>query len=415
MPPLAPFVFKLRFKTPSEINQEKNLKHIYYITRPNAIDYGDLEPENQTSTSETQAKEHGEDPRHPGQELYAQYIHERPGSQGLFSRDGPADIKAAKDAIRNHEGIVWRAVISLREDEAVRINHVDRSKWMESIQSSFPKIAQQIGIQESNLEWVAAYHPEPGHPHCHIMFWEKEPVRTRGRFSDGERRDVRKTFISNIYAQERERLFVEKTFYRDEIRNGVRDILGLRQDLDAETEIIRGELGNTAGLAPRITPEQEQELNRRIQALTKSLPGHGRAAFKFMPDEVKTEVREIATWLLQQPGFQQEVDRYLQAHTHITSIYTSQNNQINRAREKAYEDLRNRISQDILKAAVQLQRYERQVDPSKEPVSLNIINSAWKSIWQSVQRERSKSEYQAKRLEAQREYEEKRRREGRDR
>ncbi len=358
MPVLAPFVFKLSFKIPSAMNQEKNLKHIDYITRYGAVDYGDLEPEDQTATPETQAQEHGENP------IYAQYIHERPGSQGLFSIDGTADIKAAKDILRAHEGIVWRAVISLREDEAIRINHVDREKWMESIQSSFPKIAEQLGIAESNLDWVAAYHPEPGHPHCHIMFWEKEPERTRGKFSDGERRDVRKTFISNIYAQERERLHVEKTFYRDEIRNGVQDILGLRQDLDEQTEIIRVELGRTPGLAPRITPDQKQELTQKLQALGSILPGRGRMALKYMPDEVKTEVREIADWVLQQPGFLQEVDKYLQAHTQMTSVYTSQNTQINQAREKAYNDLRDRLSQDILKASLQYQRHSERLNRS---------------------------------------------------
>ncbi|HBQ26671.1 MAG TPA: hypothetical protein DD791_09800 [Syntrophomonas sp.] len=369
MAPLAPFVFKLSFKLPEQVNQEKNIKHLDYITRPDAIDYGDLEPENHIATPQAQAEEHGEDPEHV---IYAQYIHERPRSQGLFSRDGPADFDATKDAISAHEGIVWRAVISLREDEAVRINHIDQSKWMESIQSSFPKIAEQLGIAESNLEWVAAYHPEPGHPHCHIMFWEKEPERTRGMFSEGERRDVRKTFINNIYAQERERLFVEKTFYRDEVRNGVRDILGLRQELDRQTEIVRAEIGGTPGIAPRITPEQKQELDQRLQSLAEILPGHGRVALGFMPEEVKTEVREIADWVLQQPGFIQEVEKYLEAHTQITSIYIFQEKQVNQARERAYNDLQDRLSQDILKAAVQHQRQAERLNRSNSDESRNI-------------------------------------------
>ena len=378
MPPLAPFVFKLSFKLPSGMNQEKNVKHVDYITRPDAIDYGDLEPEIHAATPQAQAEEHGEDPEHV---IYAQYIHERPRSQGLFSRDGPADFDATKDAISAHEGIVWRAVISLREDEAVRINHIDQSKWMESIQSSFPKIAEQLGISESNLEWVAAYHPEPGHPHCHIMFWEKEPERTRGMFSEGERRDVRKTFISNIYAQERERLFVEKTFYRDEIRKGVRDILGLRQELDRQTEIVRTELGDNPGIAPRITPGQEQELGQRLQSLSEILPGHGRVALGFMPEEVKAEVREIADWVLQQPGFVQEVEKYLEAHTQITSIYAFQENQINQAREKAYNDLRDRLSQDILKASTWHQRQEDRLSRSNPGESRNADFLAPGSDW----------------------------------
>lgn len=107
------------------------------------------------------------------------------------------------------------------------------------------------------------------------------------------------------------------------------------------------------------------------------------------------------------------MDKYLEAHLAISKVYTSQESQLNYARDNAYNDLRDRIAQDLLKAAVQIQQLEHQ----NQFEQLNIYNSIWRGLWISMQMERSKSEYQARLLENEREQEERdrKRREGRSR
>lgn len=396
---------KLSFYAPSDVNREKNVAHINYIIRREAVDYGVIEPENKNNVEAAKQELEREDL------IHLQYMDERPKSEGLFDENGNANIKDVKEALNNHEGIVWRCIVSLREDEAVRINHLDRSIWEENLRMSFHEISNKLGIPESNLYWTAAYHPEPGHPHCHILFWERKPSRTQGKLSDGEIRDMKKTFIKNIYSQERERLFIEKTFYRDAVRDGVRDVLGLKKQLDKEQNIVRSELGTRISIAPKLSLEQEQILRERLQELSKILPGHGRVALKLMPKEVKENLREITDWLLQQPYFKQEVEKYLQAHLEITQVYTTQESHLNKAKDNAYNDLKDRVAQDLLKGAVQIQQEKRE----KQFTQFNICNYVWKGVWESIQRERSKSEYQARVLEAKRELEERKRREGRGR
>lgn len=333
--PLSPLVIKLSFYLPSHSNRAKNVANVNYIATRPGVDKGEIEPERD-------------------EEIHTQYIAERPGSHGLFNQDGPADLDEVKDELKHHTGVVWRGVVSLREDEAIRINHITRQDWENSLQQSFPEIAEKLNIPESNLRWCAAYHAEAGHPHAHFLFWEHTPERDIGKLSQGETRDLKKTFVRNIYSQERERLLIEKTFYRDELRNGTRDILGLKRELDKETEAVKNELGDRPSIPPRLEAEQEQELNQKIQSISEQLPGHGRMALKFMPEDLKAEVREAADWLLQQPGFKQQVEKYLDAHTQISQIYTTQEKALDQAREKAYADLRDRLSQDILKSAVAL-------------------------------------------------------------
>jgi hypothetical protein len=333
--PLSPLVIKLSFYLPSHSNRAKNVANVNYIATRPGVDKGEIEPER-------------------GEEIHTQYIAERPGSHGLFNQDGPADLDEVKDELKHHTGVVWRGVVSLREDEAIRINHITRQDWENSLQQSFPEIAEKLNIPESNLRWCAAYHAEAGHPHAHFLFWEHTPERDIGKLSQGETRDLKKTFVRNIYSQERERLLIEKTFYRDELRNGARDILGLKKELDKETEAVKNELGYRPSIPPRLEAEQEQKLNQKIQSISEQLPGHGRMALKFMPEDLKAEIRETADWLLQQPGFKQQVEKYLDAHTQISQIYTTQEKALKEAREKAYFDLRDRLSQDVLKSAVAL-------------------------------------------------------------
>ncbi|EEM37869.1 Hypothetical conjugation protein [Bacillus thuringiensis serovar sotto str. T04001] len=61
------------------------------------------------------------------------------------------------------------------------------------------------------MKWIAAFHEEKGHPHVHLMMWEKETKRERGALSKGEHRDVKNVFMNEIYREERQELNLIKT------------------------------------------------------------------------------------------------------------------------------------------------------------------------------------------------------------
>ncbi|CFX16461.1 Uncharacterized [Syntrophomonas zehnderi OL-4] len=400
---LAPFMQKFSYYLPTSNNQAKNVANIRYITRAEAVDYGEIEPEDSEKVGIAKNEFEQE------QVIHAKYMHERPRSSGLFGMDdSDLDVEKVKDTLSKHSGVVWRVIVSLREDEAIRINHLDRSDWQESLRGSFTEIQEKLGMSESNFRWVAAYHPEPGHPHCHVLFWEETPLRSQGKLSPGELKDIKRAFVKNIYSKERERLLIQKTFYRDALREGARDVLGIRNSIAREKVYIGAEIGGRPTLNPRLDGEQEKYLIERLESLSRILPGQGRVALKYMPDNIKTVARELADWVLSQPGFEQEKELYLQAHLEITRMYISDRPvKTNQAMIRTYEDLRDRIAQDILKAAVSIQRIEKE-SQYRDQVSKNqIINSFWKGAWISIQREKSKSEYQARILKAQLEREEK--------
>ncbi len=410
----APFIMKLSYYLPSEENQKKNVAHLFYIIREDAVDYGALEPEDKENVEQARQEMEREEL------IHLQYMHERPRSSGLFGENGNVDIDEAQEILGSHKGIVWRCIVSLREDDAIRLDRIERSKWEESLKASFTEIQDKLGIPASNFRWAAAYHPEPDHPHCHLLFWEENPLRTRGTLSLGEMTDMKKAFVKHICTRDREVLLLEKEYYRNAIRNGVRDLLGLKKQLDRESTRLQAELGGSAGIPPRLYPEQELELAGKLKHLSEIMPGHGRVAFDYMPEEVKTAVEEIADWIMEQPDFVSAKERYLQANLEIVKMYMrDQPDEIDQALNRAYNDLRKRVSQDILKAAVQLPEEHEMSElwGNKDSGSFSLVNGVWKGAWRAVQREKSKSEYQARILSSQldREEQDKKRREGRER
>jgi hypothetical protein len=339
---------KVAFYQPSHKNQARNVAHIQYIaTRPGA-DRGELNIGDDLEV----------DPDTPAG--HAKYMDERPGSHGLF---GPEDVapnlKEVQKELKNHDGIVWRMVLSLKEEEAVRLGYTARESWEKTLRATMPEAAAKMGIRESNLKWVAAFHQAQGHPHVHVVMWEKTPQRTRGVLSLGERKDLRRVFVREIYAEERLALTAKKSAIRDLIRETARkDIFGIVREIEKARLEIRAVDGREPGLPPVLHTVTQEELINKLNGLAKIMPGHGRIALKYMPAEVKKEAREIAEWILSQPGFAGSVERYKDLTRQLAGHHTFQEQKLNEAAQKAYEDVRDRVAQIVLQGAVRVQQIE---------------------------------------------------------
>ncbi len=381
----SPFVMKIAFYPPTAKNQARNSAHVQYIaTRPGA-DKGELSIEDEL------------EPDTP--EWHTKYMHERPGSHGLFTAEEEIpDLGEVQKELKNHNGIVWRMVLSLKEDDAVRLGYTTRESWEKVLRAALPEAAAKMGIPESNLRWAAAFHQTKGHPHVHVILWEKEPKRTRGVLSHGERKDIRKIFIREIYAKERLALTAEKSAVRDLIRDTARsDIVNVLRKVESARVKVRALDGGKPGLPPTLDQTTREELLEKLKELSKIMPSHGRIAFAYMPEEVKEKAKEITDWLLKQPGFSQSVERYKDLAKELASHYTSNPEALEKVTEKAYEDIQKRVAQIVLKGAAALQK-----DPSK------VINTVWRSAWRALERERLRAEAEAS-IAAQKEMEKKRR------
>ncbi|MCR3922017.1 MAG: relaxase MobL [Firmicutes bacterium] len=388
----APFVMKIKYYLPTKDNMGKNAEHIDYIANRPGADKGELEPENRSVEVEDD---------------YVEYINARPGSHGLFgeSTEKEMDIDLVQEELRNHNGLVWRMILSLREDDAVRLGYCNREAWEKVLQSQIKTAAEKMGIERTNLNWCAAFHEAKGHPHTHVVFWEKNPQRTTGRLASDELQGIKKTFAGEIFREERLKVMMEKSAMRELVRSEAKGSLTkakevvkeLKRVADSGSTDLKIVFGTSAGSLP---PEliREKELAQKLYTLSRELPGKGQAAFQFMPQNVKERALEVADYTLSRPGFEQEVSKYLMAQEQLARTYSSRPEQIKAAREKAYQDLQKRVANLVVRGAADLNMIEKQdrwEERNKTLQTGRTVNIVWKSCWRAVERERQLCEAQA--------------------
>ena len=154
----------------------------------------------------------------------------------------------------------------------------------------------------------------------------------------------------------------EKNTMRDLIkdlaREDVSDAVALLKEIRATGRELNDLFNgiDREGIAPRLFNDQEKVIAEKLNILATQLPGKGRIALKFMPENIKEEVSAIAEYLLRQPLMAASLERNLKSVEELTRMYTGKNEAIQKARDNAYKDVRDRISQVILKGAVESQR-----------------------------------------------------------
>jgi hypothetical protein len=349
----APLIFRAKFYQHNN-EKDKHKRHIQYIaTRPGA-DRGelneDLEPEEVLGGTHTE------------------YISERPGSHGLFCYREIDDYKEIQNELAEQR-LSWRYIVSLRMDDAEKISYDNRQVWEEMLKAQINTVGEKMGIERSNLRWAAAFHVHPQEINCHahIVVWEKNQLRTTGKLSTKEMKEIKRTFANEIFREERLKQMQEKTLMRDYVREYAGGSIAKAKELvrelrqaqkEGKIELKAWGLHEKTSLSPEL--EKEEELAEKLYSLSKIMPGRGRAALKFMPENVKQEAREIADWILKQPHFRHEVERHGKAAENLASTYVKKPAKLAEAKNKAYNDLRDRVANIVVRAGADLNRIEKQ-------------------------------------------------------
>ncbi|MGE4282316.1 MAG: MobP3 family relaxase [Clostridia bacterium] len=347
-------IFKMSFKHPNYSDtKSKNIAHVNYIATRSGVD------KTVTKADLTEELSMGVEAIGSDDQTYLKYIDERPKSHGLFGGDGIENPEDIQKELANIESYVWRGIVSLREEDAKSLGYIDKDHWQDMLRKKMPDMAAEMGIPFTNLRWVGAVHMEKGHPHAHIMLWEKEPQRTVGIINSKAIQNIRKMFTDEIFEEERLQLLSEKDMMRDLVRDIAQGDMSQVTNLLREIRVVGQELKSLVGkigevgVPPKLYSMEELKLFEMVSNLSQHLPGKGRIALKFMPDPVKEEVRAIADFMLQQPEFGASLERNLKAVEGLTRMYTGKEEEVQVARENAYKDIRDRVCQIILKGAVE--------------------------------------------------------------
>jgi hypothetical protein len=299
----------------------------------------------------------GDDPRESAA-VHAAYMQGRPGSTGYI---GPSDTDlpdpdALAEELRQHQGPVWRVIVSVTEKDAKKLDLLDRPRWEETCRSLVPKMADHLAIRREDLVWVAAMHRKRGHPHIHLLFWERGASRERGMWSDWERKGIRQDWIKMLYAPERDRLAMKMATDRLLVEQGVKEELGQAVPAWRMAAAKRDDQAVT----PRLSTPKAEELARRLEEIKGMLPGKGRQALGYMPQEVKAKIRDTTDWLIRSvPEYRKALDSHVEIMREMAGHFSDDPEEATKAASKAEARVRDKVAQNVLRAAVALQNAER--------------------------------------------------------
>jgi hypothetical protein len=110
-------------------------------------------------------------------------------NHGMFSNNNKSiNLNQVLNTIQKHEDIIWESVFSLKEEDADFLK-MNPERWIETANDIMKKLPGLTGIPKINLESYAALHLTEGHPHFHIIFFEKDikkSIRRDAEFSQTE-------------------------------------------------------------------------------------------------------------------------------------------------------------------------------------------------------------------------------------
>ncbi len=233
---MAKVISKLRAYSPNKKDTPTgNIKHLYYIaTRKNAMN------------NEFGSSIFG----------YYNYSSLKPDIQ---KKEVARYIKAISEQKNN----VYRGIISLREDDAIRLGYTNRKNWELMIQKNIQEIAKVVNIPFSRLEYCAVVHYKKGNPHLHYMFWDRSQEINRCFISTYQQNRIRDIITKGIYNEELQELYSERDTIKKDLKN---------RDLIEEMKAINIENCDSKIPYTKIENKDRKYLIKEFKRIAKLLP-----------------------------------------------------------------------------------------------------------------------------------------------
>ena len=126
--------------------------------------------------------------------------------------------------ISNEKKNIYRSIISLSEEDAIEKGFDQKEAWSDLIKTKWPEFAKNLNIPYNNVEYVVSIHRDKGHPHAHIMFWDRE--------QEIQRNFIHKKLSNNF------RISLNKYIFNDEYTELLKQKDNIKESLIAEEKDI---------------------------------------------------------------------------------------------------------------------------------------------------------------------------------
>lgn len=211
-------------------------------------------------------------------------------SKKLYTQEERSEWqKQAAEKFGDEGKVAWTLVVSLRDRSLLqKYGITDQNEMAEITNTALNKVFRKLKFRPENMVWWEDYHTNTKNPHMHVTFFEKEPMRSRGKLKPTELDMVKSVFISEMAARKQ---LIEQY--------GISSKEYLKQIDQQKHEIINAVKG-----FPYATME-------KIVSLYSQLPESGR--LQYNSENMKPyheEIDDIVNDILQSDGIKDAYEKY---------------------------------------------------------------------------------------------------------
>jgi hypothetical protein len=352
------------------------------------------------------------------------YIAKRPGvmknegqEHGLFGKLGEMgaeseirDLDAALSRVieksKAHTNI-YRAILSFSEEDALLLGLDERAAWESLVAPNMDIIARGMDIPLHRLEWAASVHAEQGHPHAHILFWDREQG-VKDYFTQPERvNDIRKKLTKSVFSEQFAELYAEKSALEEAIREASGDLLGDTKDyIDSvsakQFASYKEDLAallwsvNPGRFAGRYGKPKDDALNAtaaKLFEVSDAVPRRGRLAYGYMPPDVKKMLDELSQIVIESytPSRRAFAD-YLKTAADISRMYSDNPLRHDEARRKAEERVMKMIGNKLLDAVKLIREKELEAasEQQRREMAFGLVTEVFSILSRCGQQEQAR-------------------------
>ena len=237
-----------------------------------------------------------------------------------------------------------KAVISIKEAEAEKYGMINKEEWINLINLKIKDIAKEYGIREDQVDYLASVHTEPGHIHCHLVFFDRNNKEQSNNFIKYDR--IKRELNKYVYKEEISKI--------QEVQNKSKDTKILKENFNKDMETLIGR-STLKMFNNRINIKELNNIQKEILSFYEKLKDYqeknNKNSFRkaFLPPLLKDELRKLSFLIVgSSTQLSKNVKDYINSSIKQEVILSNNEKRLLITKEKAIEFIYSKVDNQIL-------------------------------------------------------------------
>lgn len=248
-----------------------------------------------------------------------------------------------RDKVKNG-AYVYKTVISLTQEDAEKYGYIDKEATENLVRNNISNIAKEYNIKFEDLDFVASFHTEEGHPHIHLVFYDKNNERSSIPFVKYD--NIKKELNKTVYREELEPIYKVQNKARDSIK----DIF--KEELDNLSIISKNTLFNNK-VDKDTLMKVKNGLELILEAKKKEYKETGKGSFRlqYQSEDMKQLIRNVTSDIIKSSNsIKENINQYVSANIEAEKIRTANlsKKKLLAIQNNSYEEMYKKIDNLVL-------------------------------------------------------------------